>query len=162
MDKLITFAVPCYNSAAYMEHCVDTLLQGGEDIEIILVDDGSGYIDLGKDSIYDIDADGNLLDSVAEWDKHNKNFAEKCAYLNSLGLTELHYTASNGTDLTVGLIPEGIFLGGGENTLGGEYYNPNIPTEEIYVTNCGDLHIIVPNTPQFEDTKVYKDGVLVQ
>ena len=28
MDKLITFAVPCYNSAAYMEHCVDTLLQG--------------------------------------------------------------------------------------------------------------------------------------
>ena len=40
-QKLITFAVPCYNSAAYMEHCVDTLLQGGEDIEIILVDDGS-------------------------------------------------------------------------------------------------------------------------
>ena len=29
MEKLITFAVPCYNSAAYMEHCVDTLLQGG-------------------------------------------------------------------------------------------------------------------------------------
>ena len=27
-QKLITFAVPCYNSAAYMEHCVDTLLQG--------------------------------------------------------------------------------------------------------------------------------------
>ena len=41
MDKLITFAVPCYNSAAYMEHCVDTLLQGGDDIEIILVNDGS-------------------------------------------------------------------------------------------------------------------------
>ena len=40
-EKLITFAVPCYNSAAYMEHCVDTLLQGGDDIEIILVDDGS-------------------------------------------------------------------------------------------------------------------------
>ena len=41
MEKLITFAVPCYNSAAYMEHCVDTLLTGGDDIEIILVDDGS-------------------------------------------------------------------------------------------------------------------------
>jgi len=41
MDKLITFAVPCYNSAAYMDHCVQTLLCGGEDIEIILVDDGS-------------------------------------------------------------------------------------------------------------------------
>ena len=39
--KTITFAVPCYNSAAYMDHCVRTLLTGGDDIEIILVDDGS-------------------------------------------------------------------------------------------------------------------------
>ncbi|MBQ7859745.1 MAG: glycosyltransferase family 2 protein [Faecalibacterium sp.] len=41
MQKLITFAVPCYNSAAYMRHCVDTLLTAGERAEIILVDDGS-------------------------------------------------------------------------------------------------------------------------
>ena len=81
-----------------------------------------------------LDADGNLLDAVAEWDKHNKNFAAKCEYLNSLGLTELHYTSANGTDLTVGLIPEGIFMGGGEHTLGGEYYNPNIPTEETFTS----------------------------
>ena len=39
--KLITFAVPCYNSAAYMRHCADTLLTGGDQVEIILVDDGS-------------------------------------------------------------------------------------------------------------------------
>lgn len=41
MQKIITFAVPCYNSAAYMDHCVETLLAAGDDIEIILVDDGS-------------------------------------------------------------------------------------------------------------------------
>ena len=41
MNKLITFAVPCYNSAAYMDHCVESLLKAGEDIEIVLVDDGS-------------------------------------------------------------------------------------------------------------------------
>ena len=41
MSKIITFAVPCYNSAAYMDHCVQTLLSGGADVEIILVDDGS-------------------------------------------------------------------------------------------------------------------------
>ncbi len=41
MEKLITFTVPCYNSAAYMRHCVDTLLSAGERAEIILVDDGS-------------------------------------------------------------------------------------------------------------------------
>lgn len=39
--KLLSFAVPCYNSAAYMEKCVDSLLKGGEDVEIIIVDDGS-------------------------------------------------------------------------------------------------------------------------
>ncbi len=38
--------------------------------------------------------------------------------------------------------------------------NPYMPTEEIYITNCGNLEIIIPNTPQFEDTKVYVDGEL--
>ena len=39
--KLITFTVPCYNSAEYMDHCIRTLLHAGEECEIILVDDGS-------------------------------------------------------------------------------------------------------------------------
>jgi glycosyltransferase involved in cell wall biosynthesis len=39
--KLITFAVPCYNSESYMERCINTLLKGKEDVEIIIVDDGS-------------------------------------------------------------------------------------------------------------------------
>ena len=38
--------------------------------------------------------------------------------------------------------------------------NPYIPTEEIYITNCGDLKILIPNTPQFKDVKVYIDGEL--
>ncbi len=39
--KLLSFAVPCYNSEAYMEKCVNSLLKGGEDVEILIVDDGS-------------------------------------------------------------------------------------------------------------------------
>lgn len=39
--KLISFAVPCYNSAGYMRRCIDSLLKGGEDVEIIVVNDGS-------------------------------------------------------------------------------------------------------------------------
>lgn len=39
--KLITFTVPCYNSADYMDRCIETLLPAGEEAEIILVDDGS-------------------------------------------------------------------------------------------------------------------------
>ena len=39
--KLLTVAIPCYNSQDYMEKCIDSLLIGGEDVEIIIVDDGS-------------------------------------------------------------------------------------------------------------------------
>ena len=39
--KYITFAVPCYNSESYMEHCINSLLVGGEDVEIIIVNDCS-------------------------------------------------------------------------------------------------------------------------
>lgn len=39
--KLLSIAIPCYNSEAYMEHCINTLLTGGDEVEIIIVDDGS-------------------------------------------------------------------------------------------------------------------------
>lgn len=39
--KYISFAIPCYNSQEYMAHAIDTILTGGEDVEIIIVNDGS-------------------------------------------------------------------------------------------------------------------------
>ncbi len=39
--KLLSFVVPCYNSAAYMRHCIDTLLLAGDCAEILIVNDGS-------------------------------------------------------------------------------------------------------------------------
>ena len=39
--KLLTVTVPCYNSEAYMDKCIETLLAGGENVEILIVDDGS-------------------------------------------------------------------------------------------------------------------------
>ena len=39
--KLLSAAVPCYNSANYMEKAIESLLKGGEDMEIIIVNDGS-------------------------------------------------------------------------------------------------------------------------
>lgn len=41
MKKILSIAVPCYNSEAYMKRCIESLLVGGEDVEIIIVDDGS-------------------------------------------------------------------------------------------------------------------------
>ncbi len=39
--KLLSIVVPCYNSENYMRKCVESLLPGGEDVEILIVDDGS-------------------------------------------------------------------------------------------------------------------------
>ena len=39
--KYISFAIPCYNSAEYMEHAIQSILPAGEDVEIIVVNDGS-------------------------------------------------------------------------------------------------------------------------
>ena len=73
-------------------------------------------------------------DPIAAWDAHNKDMMEHCAKLNALGIRELHYKSSNGTDFSVGLIPESHFCGGGETSLQGYYFNPNIPTEECFIS----------------------------
>lgn len=73
-------------------------------------------------------------DPIAAWENHNRDLKARCDYLNGLGIESLHYTASNGTDLTVGLITEGIFCGGGETTQQGVFFNPNIPTEECFIS----------------------------
>ena len=39
--KYISFAIPCYNSQDYMAHAIESILPGGEDVEIIIVNDGS-------------------------------------------------------------------------------------------------------------------------
>ena len=39
--KLLSIAIPCYNSEAYMEKCIESLLKGGEEVEILVVNDGS-------------------------------------------------------------------------------------------------------------------------
>lgn len=73
-------------------------------------------------------------DPIAAWEEHNKDLHDRCAYLNNLNIRSLHYTADNGTDLTVGLIPEGEWKGGGDTSLQGIFFNPNIPTEECFIS----------------------------
>ena len=91
-----------------------------------------------------IDKDGKLLDSIDEWKKHDEGFRHRCEILNNANLKELRYKAANGTNLRVGLMKEGSFMGGGEHTLGGEFFFPNIPTEEVFTTpRAGDCDGIV-------------------
>ena len=51
--KLLSIVIPSYNSEDYIEHCVESLLVGGEDVEIIIVDDGS------------VDRTGEIADAYA-------------------------------------------------------------------------------------------------
>ncbi|MBR2466391.1 MAG: aminopeptidase [Clostridia bacterium] len=82
-----------------------------------------------------LDASRVTDDPTEAWREHNEKLAERSAYLNSLGIKELHYKASNGTELKVGLIPEALFMAGGEYTEGTRiYFNPNIPSEEIFTS----------------------------
>ena len=73
-------------------------------------------------------------DPVKAWEEHNADLQARCDYLNSLNIRSLHYTADNGTDLTVGMIEEGRWCGGGEKSLQGIFFNPNIPTEECFIS----------------------------
>lgn len=73
-------------------------------------------------------------DPIAAWEQHNADLKARCAYLNSLGITELHYTASNGTDFRVGMIPGAVFRGGRDTSLRGISFNPNIPSEECFIS----------------------------
>ena len=73
-------------------------------------------------------------DPIQAWEKHNADLHNRCEHLNSLKIQSLHYTADNGTDLTVGMIPEGVWRGGGDTSLQGIFFNPNIPTEECFIS----------------------------
>ena len=73
-------------------------------------------------------------DPVAAWEAHNADLLRRCNVLNEMGITSLHYRSANGTDLRVGMIPEAIFCGGGETTDKGVFFNPNIPTEECFIS----------------------------
>ncbi|MBQ9104188.1 MAG: glycosyltransferase family 2 protein [Clostridia bacterium] len=84
--KHITFAVPCYNSAAYMEKCIESLLAGGDGIEIIIVNDGST-----KDNTASI-ADGyaekypSIIRAV-----HKENGGHGDAVMTALNIAEGNY-----------------------------------------------------------------------
>ena len=87
-------------------------------------------------------------DGVAAWRAHNAELKSRCGHLTALKLRRLHYCYSNGTDFTVGLIPEAQFMAGAEETLGaGVTFNPNIPSEEVFTSPMkGEAEGIVYST----------------
>ena len=86
-------------------------------------------------------------DPIAAWDAHNRDLQNRCDYLNALGIRTLEYRSKNGTHLKVGMIDDAEFKGGGETSLQGIYFNPNIPTEECFISpKRGEAEGIVYST----------------
>ena len=86
-------------------------------------------------------------DPIKAWEEHNANLKARCDYLNALKIEKLHYYAENGTDLTVGMISESNWRGGGDTNLQGIYFNPNMPTEECFISpKRGEAEGIVYST----------------
>lgn len=88
-------------------------------------------------------------DPAAAWDEHRASFDARKAWLDKQGFSALHYTAPNGTDLTVGLIEGSHWEGGGQEGADGTYFFPNIPTEEIFTSphrlrTSGTVHSALP------------------
>ena len=88
-------------------------------------------------------------DPAAAWDEHRASFDARKAWLDEQGFTALHYSAPNGTDLTVGLIEGSHWEGGGQEGADGTYFFPNIPTEEIFTSpqrlgTSGVVHSALP------------------
>lgn len=87
-------------------------------------------------------------DPQENWRQHNQELKSRAEALNAMGLVALEYSSANGTDLRVGLIPEALFLGGAERCpVNGVMYDPNIPSEELFVTpRAGEAEGIVHAT----------------
>jgi aminopeptidase len=72
-------------------------------------------------------------DVVDAWRLHRDELAARARQLTGLGLDAVRYHGG-GTDLTVGLLPDAIWVGGGLETDAGVPYMPNLPTEEVFTS----------------------------
>lgn len=113
-------------------------------------------------------ADG--ADPLSDWATHKNNFKERLNYLNKQQFTSLRITTGLGTDLTLGLAENHVWVGCGDVAKDGLSFLPNIPTEEIFTApnfriTQGRVVASMPLSYQgnlidgFEFT--FKDGVIV-
>ena len=71
-------------------------------------------------------------DPLENWRIHDGNLVEHARKLTELNFKQLHFTSELGTDLTVELVDNHVWIGGGDMTPKKVYFDPNIPTEECF------------------------------
>lgn len=88
------------------------------------------YIRLWEEILKAVRVDENPVKE--NWDKHAKTLHEKSAFLNENAFDKLVMKNSLGTDIEIGLPEKNIWIGGGDYTVDGHFFFPNMPTEEIF------------------------------
>ncbi len=109
-------------------------------------------------------------DPVAAWEEKDRLLEEKCRVLNAYRFDSLEYRNSLGTDFRCRLMPQSLWCAGGERTLGGVFFHPNMPTEEVFTTpmkgHC-DGRLVASKPLSYQGTLIedfyidYRDGKAV-
>ena len=111
------------------------------------------------DAIFAVTRVSEDNDPIAEWEAHDKELMEHARKLNEYNFKELHFTSASGTDLRVGLVKDHIWAGGCGKTPEGIYFDPNMPTEEVFCMplKTGTNGKVVASKPLSYNGKVIED-----
>lgn len=103
-------------------------------------------------------------DVVGAWHEHHRKLTERAAAVGALGLDAVRYHGGD-TDITVGLLPESVWTGGGLVTNRGVSIMPNLPTEEVFTSpdrNRADGRIRLTRPLVMPRSGAFVDGLVVE
>ncbi len=96
-DKIITFGIPCYNSAGYMDRCITSILEGSgyaDDVQVVIVDDGSDKDETAEKADWWAERHPTLVKAV-----HQENGGHGMAVLAGLAAADgLYYKVVDSDD----------------------------------------------------------------
>ena len=122
------------------------------------LDEEEAYEKLG-DAIFAVTRVTEDNDPIRDWADHDAELIEHAKVLNSYDFKSLHFTSELGTDLIVELVEDHIWVGGGCYTPEGVFFDPNMPTEEIFnmPLKTGTQGIVYASKPLSYNGKVIED-----
>ncbi|MDO4413497.1 MAG: aminopeptidase [Erysipelotrichaceae bacterium] len=111
-----------------------------------------------EDVLFEVSGVSEDNDPVEWWREHDEELIRHAEKMTAFNFRELHFTNSLGTDLYVPLTERHIWVGGGCKTPAGVYFDPNIPTEEVFcMPHCEKVHgTVVSSRP------LSYNGVLIE
>ena len=71
-------------------------------------------------------------DPLDNWEKHDAAMVAHAKQMTAYNFKELHFTSASGTDLYLQIVKAHEWVGGGSATPSGVWFDPNIPTEEVF------------------------------